>query len=136
MKIFICTSKAFYSQVPPIQEKLEAMGHIITLPNSIDNPTREFDMKDLGEVEHRNWKADMLRLQVKKVTANDAILVLNMKKNGQANYVGGATFLEMYKAFELGKKIFLYNPIPDGMLRDEISAFGPIIINQDLTLIL
>ena len=66
----------------------------------------------------------------------DAVLVLNLdkEKNGKLlkNYIGGATFLEMYDAFRLGKKIYLYNDIPDGMLYDEIEGFGPIIINGDL----
>lgn len=41
----------------------------------------------------------------------------------------------MFKAFELGKKIFLYNDIPDGMLRDEILGIEPILIRQDLSLV-
>jgi hypothetical protein len=61
--------------------------------------------------------------------------VLNFEKNGQPNYIGGATFLEMYKAFELGKKLFLYNNVPTGILRDEILAFNPILISQDLSLV-
>ena len=75
----------------------------------------------------------MMRLQKKKVNDNDAILVLNFQKNDHSNYIGGATFLEMYKAFELEKKIFLYNEIPQNILRDEIVAMDPVIINQDLT---
>ena len=69
----------------------------------------------------------------------DAVLVLNYDKckDGKIykNYVGGATFLEMYDAFRLDKKIYLYNDIPTGMLFDEIQGFGPIIINGDLELI-
>jgi len=34
-----------------------------------------------------------------------------------------------------GKKIFLYNDIPDGMLYDEISGFSPIVINGNLDLV-
>lgn len=136
MKLFICCSKAFYSQIPPIKENLEKNGHIITLPNSYDNPGRENEMHERGAKEHSEWKASMIRLQAEKIKANDAILVLNFEKNGQANYIGGATFLEMFKAFELGKKIFLYNPIPVGMLKDEILGFNPILIDQDLSKII
>lgn len=92
-------------------------------------------MHALGVKEHGEWKASMLRLQIKKIKNNDAILVLNFEKNGQQNYIGGATFLEMFKAFELGKKLFLYNHIPEGILRDEILAFDPVLINQDITLV-
>lgn len=135
MKIFICCSKTFYSHIPPIQKTLEDAGHIITLPNSYDHPSKESEMHAVGAKEHSEWKASMLRLQIEKIQNNDAILVLNFKKNDQENYIGGATFLEMFKAFELGKKLFLYNQIPDGILRDEILAFDPILIYQDLTLV-
>jgi hypothetical protein len=83
MKIFICASKHFYNQIPPIKEVLEKAGHVITLPNSYDNPKREMEMKELSAEEHAKWKGEMLRLQSEKVSANDAILVLNMEKNGQ-----------------------------------------------------
>jgi hypothetical protein len=118
--------------VPEIQGQLESAGHEVTFPNSIDNPTKEFEMKEIGSKEHSSWKGRMLRLGGEKVLANDAILVLNMDKNGVQNYIGGATFIEMYQAFDAGKKIFLYNNIPDGMLRDEILAFEPVVINKDL----
>ena len=111
------------------------MGHVITLPNSFDNPGREDEMRELGAKDHASWKASMIRLQRKKIEVNDAIVVLNFEKNGQANYIGGATFLEMFVAFELEKLIFLYNDIPSGMLRDEILGFEPTVINQDLSLI-
>jgi len=90
-------------------------------------------MHELGVREHSEWKASMLRLQAKKIQANDAILVLNFEKNGQPHYIGGATFTEMFKAFELGRPIYLYNEIPDGILKDEILGFAPILIDGDLS---
>ena len=135
MKIFICASKHFYNQIEPIKKVLENKGHVITLPNSYDNPMREEEMKKIGDIDHAKWKGEMIRLQKEKVNSNDAILVLNFEKNNQINYIGGATFLEIYMAFELGKKIFLYNPIPDNLLRDELLGMNPIIINGNLDLI-
>ncbi|MBI2102702.1 hypothetical protein HYT55_02595 [Candidatus Woesearchaeota archaeon] len=133
MNIFLCCSKHFYDKIPPIKETLEKKGHNITLPNSYDEPFKEDEVRRLGEKEHQEWKAMMIRLQETKIKANDAILVLNFEKKGMANYVGGATFLEMFKAFELGKKIFLYNPIPESILTDEIKGFGPIVIGGNLS---
>lgn len=135
MKIFICASKHFYGRIPPIKEQLEAAGHVITLPNSYDRPMREEEMKALGAKQHAEFKGEKLREQIEKVKNNDAILVLNFEKNGLANYIGGATFLEVFKAFELGKKIFLYNPIPEGILRDELVGMQPVIIDADLSLV-
>ncbi len=135
MKIFLICSKAFYPQIPPIQQALESQGHEITLPNCYDDPTTEERYRQLGEKEHAAWKASMIQHSEEVINAVDAVLVLNFEKNGQANYVGGATFLEMYDAFRLGKTIYMYNGIPDGMLKDEIAGFGPILLNTNLSLI-
>jgi hypothetical protein len=43
--------------------------------------------------------------------------------------------LEIFKAFELGKKIFLYNPIPENIFEDELVGINPIIIEGELNLI-
>ncbi len=135
MKIFICCSKYIYERIPPIKEILEKAGHTITLPNAFTTPMKELDMKKEGKEAHSTWKAEMLRLQGTKVAANDALVVLNMEKNGQQNYIGGATFLEIFKAFELGKKIFLYNPIPEGIFMDELMGINPTILHGDLSLV-
>ena len=134
MKIFVCCSKHFYQYITPIKATLEAKWHTITLPNSFDAPMKEEDMKKIGIGEHKERKASMLRLQWQKIADNDAVLVINMKKNDIDNYIGGATFLEVFKAFELGKKIFFYNPLPEGIFHDELLAIDPMIINQDIVL--
>ena len=92
-------------------------------------------MKKIGEKEHRAWKAGMIHLQLEKVKNNDAVLALNFEKNDQQNYIGGATFLEIFRAFDLGKKIYLYNPIPQNIFEDELKAMNPLIINGNLLLI-
>lgn len=135
MKIFIICSKAFYNKIPKIKAKLEEYGHEIYLPNSYDNPGLEQETWDLGEEEHRKFKSKMLKKSEEKIKSMDAVLTLNFEKNGISNYIGGATFLELYEAFRYNKKIFLYNQIPEGMLYDEIHSFGPIIINGNLSLV-
>ena len=132
MKLFLICSKYFYEKIPPIKAELEQRGHQITLPNSYEEPFKEEEMKTLGAEEHRQWKSAMIRKQEPKVRENDAVLVLNFEKNGQQNYIGGATFLEIYKAWELGKKIFLYNPIPKNIFEEELKAFDPTVIFGEL----
>jgi hypothetical protein len=136
MHIFLCASKHNYGRVLPIKEELEGRSHIVTPPNSFDEPLKEERMKELSPEKHRAWKADIMRLDKEKIRNNDAILVLNFEKGGQPNYIGGATFLEIYKAFDLGKKIYLFNPIPEGMLKDEIVGMGAVVINGDLSKII
>lgn len=135
MKIFIICSKAFYKNIPPIKEKLEEMGHEITLPNSYYTPEAEAESWSLGEKEHAEFKARMFCKSKETIEKMDAVLTLNFEKHGQKNYIGGATFLELYEAFMANKKIYLYNDIPEGMLYDEIQGFGPTIIQGNLEMV-
>lgn len=132
MKIFIICSKVFYDRIPPIKIALKEAGHEIVLPNSYDNPDAEMEAHSQGEEAHREFKKRMFDRSRKNTNDVDAVLTLNFEKNGQKNYIGGATFLELYDAFILNKKIFLYNDIPEGILYDEIHGFSPIVIDGDL----
>lgn len=139
MKILIICSKKFYSKIEEVKKILEEKNNEVFLPNCYDDPTTEQKMWDLGKEEHQKFKAKMYKQSEETISKMDAVLVLNLDKEKEGeifkNYIGGATFLEMYDAFRLGKKIYLYNDIPKGMLFDEIEGFGPIIIKGDLNLI-
>lgn len=132
MKIFLICSKAFYGRVKDYKDKLESMGHIVVLPNCYDAP--ETESKYRGTEEHSAWKAKMIKHSEEVIKDLDAVLVLNFDKNGQKNYIGGATFLEIYDAFRLGKKIYFVNDLPEGMLKDELIGFNPTIIKDDLSI--
>ncbi len=135
MKIFIVGSKYAFEKIPPIKEELERAGHIITVPSGFSDPFKELEMQKLSKEEYVQFKQQKLYEQGERVAANDAILVMNFEKHGQANYIGGATFLEVFKAWELGKKIFFYNPLPEGILHDELVGMNPLVINGDLSLV-
>lgn len=135
MKILIICSKAFYDRIEPIKQKLEEMGHTIELPNSYYEPDAEKKAWDLGNEAHSEFKQRMLKMSAERIATMDAVLTLNFDKNGKKNYIGGATFLELYEAFMQNKKIYLYNDIPEGMLYDEIAGFLPVVINGDLDLV-
>ena len=131
MKIFLICSKRFYPDLPPVRKALERAGHTVTLPNSYDAPETESRLR--GPPEHAAWKAKMIRRSEAGSGDSDAVLVVNNEKDGAKGYVGGATFLEIYDAFRLGKKFFFLNPLPEGMLRDELIGFSPVILNGDLS---
>ena len=131
MKIFIICSKAFYNKIPHIREELENMGHTIILPNCYDAPETESRFR--GTNEHANWKSEMIKHSKEVISNVDSVFVLNYEKNGIENYIGGATFLEMYDAFRLDKQIYMMNDIPKGLLEDEIIGFNPVILNGDLS---
>lgn len=135
MRIFLICSKRFYPRVPEVLGELEANNYVVTLPNHYEDPTVEDRYRKLGTEEHAKWKAGMLKRSTAIIQENDAVLVLNFEKDGIQNYIGGATFIEMYDASRLGKKVFLLNDIPDGMLHDEIISFNPIVLNGDFSLI-
>ena len=139
MKILIICSKQFYFKIENIKKDLEKKNFEVFLPNCYDSPKMEENMWNLGRKEHQKFKAKMYKQSEQTIKSMDAVLVLNYDKNKNGiiykNYIGGATFLEMYDAFRLGKKIFLMNDIPEGMLFDEIDGFAPIIINENLELI-
>ena len=133
MKILIVCSKHFYDRIPPVQSTLQKLGHAVMMPNSYDEPFAEERMKTISPSAHQEWKAKMMRRHHDSINANDAVLVLNFEKKGQPNYIGGATFMEIAKAFELEKKIFLYNPIPETIFKDELLGMGVSVIDGELT---
>ena len=139
MKLFVICSKNFYSEIEKLKEILEKRNIEVYLPNCYDSPDTEDKMRKLGKEKHQEFKAKMYKQSENIISNMDAVLVLNLdkEKNGEVlkNYIGGATFLEMYDAFRMNKKIYLYNDIPEGMLYDEIEGFNPTIINGDLKLI-
>ena len=140
MKVLIICSKKFYSKIEEVKNYLESKNIEVFLPNCYDDPTAEEKAWNIGREEHQKFKAAMYKKSEDTIEKMDAVLVLNLDKEKDGiilkNYIGGATFLEMYDAFRLNKKIYLYNDIPDGMLYDEIEGFNPVIINGDLDKVL
>lgn len=132
MKILIICSKKFYPQIAKIKEKLEEKGHVIELPNTYYYPNAEKESWNKGLKEHTDFKTSMFRMSKERIATVDAVLVLNFDKNEMHNYIGGSTFLEIYEAFCQRKKIYLYHAIPSGILYDEISAFNPIVLEENL----
>lgn len=136
MKILMICSKKFYSKIEDIKEKLESVGHEVYLPNCYDAPDTEIKMWEQGKESHSKFKAAMYKQSEETIKNMDAVFVLNFDKEKDGviykNYIGGATFLEMYDAFRNNKKIFMYNAIPEGMLYDEIQGFSPSVVNGDI----
>jgi len=137
MKVFIACSKWFYNEVNNIKKQLEFMGYEVILPNFFDTPMIEEEIKkELSKEEHIDFCRKSFLESQEKSRNSDIILVLNFdkEKDGKIyhNYIGGATFLEMYDSYILGHKIYLYNEIPNGMLSDEIEGMNPVVINGNL----
>ena len=134
MKILLICSKVFYDKLSAFKKDLENLGHEVFMPNCWDAPETESLFR--GTPEHHLFKAKMFRQSEETIKKMDAVLVLNFNKNGQENYIGGATFLEIYVAFRMNKKIYFINDIPNNMLKDELIGFNPTIVGDDLTRII
>lgn len=139
MKIAICASIQFTPEIKATAEKLESGGHIVIIPDGAERIIRgeitleEFLQKaDTGKGAEAKIKHNVIKKYFDKMKTVDAILVLNITKKNIENYIGGNTFLEIGFAHVLGKKIFLFNPIPEVSYKDEIVAMQPYVINQDL----
>ncbi len=135
MKIFIACSKYFYGEIKRVVDVLERLGHEVSYPNSYDDPFAEERFKEMSSEEHIAWKGMMLARDKENIEPVDAVLVLNFEKKSIPNYIGGATFLEIYKAWELKKKIFFYNELPNCSFTDELIGINPVVINGKLGLV-
>jgi len=136
MKIVICGSMAFAREMVKTADKLEKNGHQVVLPRN----TKKYASQALaGEISSESAQNkidyDLIREYYNEIKNADAILVLNITKNGTENYIGGNSFLEMGFAHVLDKLIYLLNDIPDLPYTDEIKAARPIVLNGDLAMI-
>ena len=76
---------------------------------------------------------DYLRVHYKHICESDAILVVNLEKNGIENYIGGNVLIEMGQAYVNDKKIFLLNEIPTDMpYTPEIECMDPVCLHGDI----
>ena len=140
MKITICSSIEFVYEIKEIAQKLEEMEHEIEIPMTAKKildgelTLEEFkkEKEVNGDASFRKIQYDVIKKYFEIIKNSDAILVLNLDKNGIKNYIGGNTFLEIGFAHVLNKKIFLLNPIPEMGYKDEIMATQPVVINKDL----
>jgi nucleoside 2-deoxyribosyltransferase len=141
MKIVICGSMTCGSMTSAkkmieIKNDLHKLNHEAVLPKftgeyaQIDNLDKIHSESAKNKINH-----DLIRNYFTEIKNADAILVVNLDKNGIDNYIGGNAFLEMGFAHVLDKKIFLLNPIPNISYKDEIEAMQPIILNNNLKLI-
>ncbi len=135
MKIVICGNLMFAKKMMEIKESLESSGHTILLPIEMGNVT--YSKKDPAQGIANIITHDLIREHYRKIVSSDAILVVNMTKNGFENYVGGNTFLEIGFAHVNHKKIFLLNPIPKNLnYYEEIGGMQPVILDGNLSKIL
>lgn len=138
MRITICGSIKNAQNLVDIYRELEKLGHrpqMHPLMFDIASGNAE-DLvaeagKDHAEVKRRH---NFIKYWYGLIVSGDAIVVGNFDKNGIKNYIGGNTLMEIGFAHVHGKKIFLFNPVPEEVSYvDEIKAMADVVLNGDLT---
>ena len=137
MKITLSGSIKFANKFVEVYRQLEKLGH---------QPMMHEIMFDIAEgratglmkaisSEHSNVKRKygFIKWWHDCIKKGDAILVLNYDKNDIKNYIGGNTLIEIGFAHVNDKKVFLLNPVPEGVsYTDEIKAMVDVVLNGDL----
>lgn len=134
MKIGVVGSMQYTEKMLAVRDKLISMGHdafVTTFAQSLIGKSDE-EKERIKLYQKKN--KDAIREFWRLMQDADAILVVNLEKNGIKDYIGGNTLMEIGFAHVLNQKIFLLNPIPDiPYYKSEIEAVKPIIINGDLS---
>ena len=139
MKIMIVGSMTFAKYMVDIKQKLEQLGHVVTMPCDTEFHVENEEIIDNLEEDFKHLtENDILRKCFKLVAQSDAILILNKPKYGVSGYIGTSTLMETGLAYYLGKKIFILHDVPSSeecRWAHEIKVMQPIIINEDLSLV-
>lgn len=133
MKIVVCGSMSSAEKMMEIKKELTSFGHEVVLPrNSEHYASGKIKLEDSGESTENKIKFDLIREYYVEIGDSDAVLIVNIDKNGIENYIGGNAFLELGFGHVLNKKLFLLNPVPNMIYVDEIMAMQPVVLNGDL----
>ena len=134
MKITICGSMTASREMADLEKNLTSLGHEVVLPAFTEEYAKLSSLDEMHKESAKNKvEHDLIRGYFKEIKESDAILAVNLEKNGRKNYIGGNTFLEMGFAHVLDKKIFSLNPMPeDSPYLDELNAMQPVVLDGDL----
>lgn len=136
MKIYVLGSNSFMREMVATKNRLLELGY-----NGWIHPDYEafvrgekrhiLERATKSQSEHAAVKRenDYLRVHYQHICESDAILVVNLEKNGVRNYIGGNALIEMGQAYVNDKTIFLLNEVPTDLpYAAEIEAMDPICL--------
>lgn len=133
----IIGSMTFAKQMLETKKSLEKLGHKVDVPADIENHLENPNLiDDLDSDLKHSRETNVLKKCFDLIAQNEAILVLNHKKNNTEGYIGTSVLMEIGLAYYLGKKIFILNPIPksaDARWAHEVTIMNPKIINGDFS---
>ncbi len=151
MKVTICGSIGFYSEMESVRDELVKRGHEVKIPELALEVPHEFGGGkkvyfgqhieqnggiDAFPADHEIWslKESAIRDHYEKIDWCDAILVINQEKRGIQGYIGGNTLIEIGVAFYLRRKIYIQNPVSSELTyKQEIMGMKPTMLDGDLS---
>lgn len=104
----------------------EANVPALVPPADIEPPELSFD-----EVVARKREASLAHIRRILDRATIGILVVNIDKYGQRDYIGPNAFAEIAVAFAHARRIFLYQGMPE-QYAEELTAWGATCLYGDL----
>lgn len=130
MRIMLIGSAKFEDREEEFARPLRELGHKVMYTSGYNT----------SKPEDETWLtygARMMKKSINTIPQVDAVLCLNHDKDGQPDYIGGATFCEIAYAFEHGKKIFILNDLPEDSamgpkIRFELEMFMPVVLHGKL----
>ena len=127
MKITICGSMQFDTEMTNAKRDLEARGYDVDKPNVVEGHAYTDNLDA-----NAHLKRGFIDEHFAKIDTSEAILVVNEEKHGTPGYIGGNTLMEIAYAYAQRLEIFLLNPVPEVSYADEIRGMHPIVLGGDL----
>ncbi len=136
MRIMICGSMTFAEQMLQLQQQLTAFSHQVNVPCDAEIHRQNSAFIDDLDVNREHLiENDIMRKCFELVAASEAVVFLNLPKNGVDGYIGTSSLIEMGLAYYLNKEIYLMYSYPDPTEHrwaHEVASFQPTVLNGNI----
>lgn len=126
-RVVLCGSMSSHAIMEAISRQLSSRGIRAVIPES-DDKWAGVDDATMRKVKR---KASLKHFELIRNDSTDAILVVNVDKNGVSDYIGPNAFAEIAVAFAENRRIFLLHGMPHAYA-DELEAWGAQCLHGNL----
>lgn len=127
MRVVLCGSMSSLGTMRRLASELGACAVVTVVP---DEDRSWDDLDDAARI-IRKHDASLRHLRHIADRRTAAILVVNVDRYGEHDYIGPNTFAEIAVAFAEGRRIFIYQDLPERYV-DELRAWGAVPLSGDL----
>ena len=132
----VCGSMSFAKEMLELQNQLEGFGHDVSVPCDTELHAGKPGCIDELDKDREHLVANNIMKQCFDTLAeSEAVIFLNLSKNGVEGYIGTSSLMEMGLAYYLGKKIYFMYPHPDPNEQrwaHEVASFQPAVLNGSI----